>query len=107
MRIVRKYKNSTNTLGMFVNVVMRKFDKARKLQKKRKYVCVIVSAKQQFRRKNGVSVRFQKNRGVVFTDRSCEKLVGTRAHGPAGREVLNARLETALFKKIASNCVVV
>lgn len=105
VKITQVYARRNNSLGVRTSVVMRQFDRTKKLQKKKKYACLILTSRQAIRRKNGLCVKFSQNRGILFSDRDFDKLLGTRVFGPAGREIRRKGLETSILHKLSSNCM--
>lgn len=105
MRITQVYANSLSPLGVRTAVVMRQFDRAKKLQKKKKYACMIVSGKQLTRRSNGFGVRFSENRGILFYNKDFDKLLGTRVSGPVARELRRRGVDASVLQKISANCI--
>jgi ribosomal protein L14 len=105
MRITQIYTKSVSPLGVRASVVMRQFDRAKKLQKKKKYACMLISGKQLTRRKSGVGVRFSENRGILFYNKDFDKLLGTRVSGPVARELRRRGLDASVLQKISANCI--
>lgn len=105
VKITQVYARQTNTIGARTSVVMRQFDRTKKLQKKKKYGCMLLTGRQVVRRKNGLCVRFGQNRGILFSDKDFDKMLGTRVFGPAGREIRRKGLDTAILQKISANCI--
>lgn len=106
VKVTRRHRAATNILGTAASVVMRKYDVNRRLQKKKKYACLFITAKYQNRRQNGTCVRFGENRGLLFSDFNFEKLIGTHVSGPAGRELRKRQYDSATFQKISTNCII-
>lgn len=106
-KVIQKYQHRLNPIGVRCLAVLRAFDPFKKqLQKKRKYGALIIAAKQAIKRKNGAVIRFNSNRALFFVDIECDKFLGTRVFGPAGREVTLSGLNAAIRQKVGVGCIV-
>lgn len=61
-----------------------KYKVNKKVSKKQIYKALIITSKKNVFRKNGISVRFDENRGVLFDE---SKMIGTRVFGPVSKGV--------------------
>jgi large subunit ribosomal protein L14 len=98
-RCIHAYRNQTTQLGNFLKVVLTRFDSRKKLHKKKKYLGLVVTTKQQNRRRNGTFIRFSENRALLFADE--QKFLGSRIHSPLCRE-LKKKLPRQQVSKLVS-----
>lgn len=80
---------------------MKRFDKRRKLQPKKKYLVIPISLTQMMQRRRGDMYKFNINRIIMLTD-NMKRLLGTRIYGPSIKEVRKIPLERSILQKIVS-----
>lgn len=100
-KVLQLYTNQLSHAGEMIKVVMKRFDKRRKLQPKRKYLVIPISLTQMMKRKRGDIYKFLKNRIVMLAD-NMKKLLGTRIYGPSIKEVRKIPVERSIIQKIVS-----
>lgn len=94
-KLLRVIKTGTqtkqrNVRGCKIITVSVKYSTSkRKLTKRFVYKSIVISTKKSIIRKDGSSVKFDKNRAIPLTDQY--KLIGTRIHGCAFKEVKKYR----------------
>lgn len=83
---ILKYPSGQNygQSGDLVLGSVLKFKVNKKVTKKQIYKALIVTSKKNIFRKNGVSIKFDENRGVLIEN---NKMLGTRIFGPVSKEL--------------------
>jgi len=99
VKCIRVLKKLYGSLGDFLSVVLHVFDRRKKLVKKKKYRAMIISVVKSKIRPNGVSLKFSRNRVIIFFEK--DKFAGTRIYGPLCKEIRNKSLYSR-FRKIIS-----
>ena len=100
VKCIRVINKPNGILGDLITVTLRKFEKIKKLVKKKKYMGLLISVKRQKYRKNGYRLSFSKNRLLLFAEN--DKFIGTRVYGPSIRE-LKHELLIKRFQRIISH----
>jgi large subunit ribosomal protein L14 len=82
-----KYPSSQNYSqnGELVLGSVIKYKVNKKVSKKQIYKALIITSKKNSFRRNGIFIKFDENRGVLFDN--TQKMVGTRIFGPVSKEV--------------------
>lgn len=94
-------KKSLN-LGDIVLVVPKKFYVSKDIQKKKKYLGLIIGLKKSVRRPNGTVVASLDNKVLTLTPQF--KFLGTRVYGGICREARGGFKETIYKKLITYSC---
>lgn len=100
-KLIQLFSNQICHSGELVKVVMKRFDKRRKLQPKKKYLVIPISLTQMMQRRRGDMYKFNINRIIMLTD-NMKRLLGTRIYGPSIKEVRKIPLERSILQKIVS-----
>jgi len=92
-------KKPIGFLGDVIKITLRRFTASKKLIKGKKYFGLLVSVNKSKRRLNGYSIKFSKNRILIFSEN--DKFIGTRVYGPSIRE-LKKKLLISRFRRVIS-----
>jgi len=84
-------------LGDTAIAVPKRFYTSKEIQKRKKYLCLIVGVKKKVKRGNGTVLSSTDNKVLLFTYQM--KFLGTRVYGGICKEVLS-RPDEAVFKKV-------
>jgi len=96
IRVLGGYKKRYARIGDIITCAVKEVAPHGLVKKGEVVSAVIVRQKKEFRRLNGVYLRFSEN-AVVIIDRKSKEMKGTRIFGPVARE-----LRAMGFKKIIS-----
>ena len=96
IRVLGGYKKRYARIGDVVTCSVKEATPRGMVKKGEVIHAVLVRQKKEFRRKNGIYLRFSENAAVII-DRKTKEPKGTRIFGPVARE-----LRTKGYKKIVS-----
>lgn len=99
---LKKGKKTKLGLGDTVLVVPKKFYVSKDIQKKKKYLGLIVGLKKKIKRPNGNVISSLDNKILTFTFQF--KFLGTRVYGGVCREARGGSKEVTFKKVISYSC---
>jgi len=88
IRVLGGYKKHYAQLGDLITVVVKSAQPHAAVKKSQVLHAVIVRQRKEYRRSNGVYIRFDEN-AVVIVDKKNKEMKGTRIFGPVARELRN------------------
>ena len=94
---VKKGRQILRNTGDLVVVVPKKFYTTKEIQKRKKYIGLIIGLKKNIKRKNGIVISNLDNKILLFTFNL--KFLGSRVYGGINKEIRGEKNE-ATFKKI-------
>lgn len=93
-------------VGSLILVTVKKRINQKKIKKKTIYYGIIIVTKYLTQRKDGINIRFNENRILLFS--KTYKFLGTRIYGPIMKElkfqIFNNKKEKQKYMKIISYC---
>ncbi len=86
IHVLGGYKKRTAHIGDIVTVSVKEAQPQSMVKKGEVHHAVVVRTRKEWKRPNGVAIRFSEN-AVVLVDRKSKELKGTRVFGPIPREL--------------------
>ena len=100
IKILGSSKKKVATLGEIIRISIYKRKFKKEIIKKKNYLNLIINLKCKTRRKNGIFLKFDRNRSLNLSEQL--KFLGTRVYGPICKELRDTNRLQLQYKKIIS-----